>query len=279
MLSIFIPDYIVRRKNDISLNLALEALTFFTCKGTTSELAIRPFLIDSPAEVMSRFYELAKHPHPHVRRWASEGCRPRLPWAIGLPEFKKDPNPILPILETLCKDDSKFVQKSVANNLNDIAKDHPSIVLAFAEKWRGTHPNTDWILKHGLRTLLKQGNPNALALFGATPVEISTPELKLNRATIGIGETQDFSFTGMIKGTLPQKLRIEYAVDFVKFNGTTSRKVFMISEGLPKHGEILIRKSHRFTDFTTRKHYAGDHQISVLVNGVEITSANFQLLG
>lgn len=96
-----------------------------------------------------------------VRRLASEGCRPQLPWGQALASFKQNPLPVLRILELLKADPSPYVQKSVANNLNDISKTHPELVLETARRWQGQNAITDAILKHGCRTLLKKGNPEA----------------------------------------------------------------------------------------------------------------------
>src|SRR5690606_35514298 len=106
------------------------------------------------------------HKHWGVRRLASEGCRPRLPWGMALSHLKEDPLPIIPILENLKNDPSRFVRLSVANNMNDIVKDNPQTVIELAKKWYGTSKEVDWVIKHGCRTLLKQGNPDVMALFG-----------------------------------------------------------------------------------------------------------------
>jgi 3-methyladenine DNA glycosylase AlkC len=277
MLCIFVPDYVCRYKDNLPLEGALEALCYFTCHGTTSELAIRPFLIDQPNEVLQLQKKWITHEHPNVRRWISEGCRPRLPWAPALPVFKKDPEPILHILRAFIADDSKFVQKSVANNLNDISKDNPDIVLQFAEEHIDQHPNTNWILKHALRGLLKAGTPRALALFGAAPVTLQNPKLNLKFEKLQLGQSQTFEFTAQMSSPLPAKLRLEYAVDFRKANGSTSRKVFMISEKEPVSRDINAIKSHKFINYTTRKHYAGIHSITILVNGTEAVSSDFTL--
>ena len=277
MLSLFVPDYVLLRRDDLNMDEIKDALFFFTHNGTSSELTVRPFIQDHHDDMMAWMQGLSRHPHDHVRRFASEGCRPRLPWAMALPALKKDPAPIFPILENLCRDDSKFVQKSVANNLNDIAKDNPDAVLEFAKKKIGTHPNTDWILKHGLRTLLKASHPDALSLFGMNPVKVENPSIVLEKSEITLGEKQVFHFNAQLAHPLPDRLRIEYAVDFVKARGKTSRKVFMFREGEPTVKKIELSKSHNFTDFTTRKHYAGDHKISILVNGSEVASACFNL--
>lgn len=144
---------------------SIPALELFTI-GSSSEFAVRPFIVKYPDLMMKQMLTWAHHPHEHVRRLASEGCRPRLPWAMGLPEFKKDPSPILPILEALKNDPSEFVRRSAANNLNDIAKDHPELVLKLAGQWKGISEGTDSLIKHGCRSLLKKGNTKALEYFG-----------------------------------------------------------------------------------------------------------------
>lgn len=134
---------------------AIEKITQFT----SCEFVTHPFIIKYPDEMMKQMLVWSKHGHWGVRRLASEGCRPRLPWAMALPNLKKDPTPIIPILENLKNDPARFVRLSVANNLNDIAKDNPEIVIDLAKKWKGESKEVDWIIKHGCRTLLKQGNP------------------------------------------------------------------------------------------------------------------------
>ena len=276
MLAMFVPGYVVARGQD-KLDISLEALAKFTALGTTSELAIRPFIQAHPDMVMKRMLEWSGHQHPHIRRFSSEGCRPRLPWAMALPALKKDPAPILPILERLRQDDSKFVQKSVANNLNDITKDNPDTALAFAEKWIGSHKNSDWIIKHGMRSLLKQGNKRALTLFGSGPVTVKTTSLTLSHQQITMGNVLEFQFRALLEEPLPETLRIDYAIDFMKSSGKPSRKVFRISDISGPDTDISFSKSYRFEDLTTRKHYAGEHRISVILNGQEVTAATFTL--
>ena len=132
---IFLPEYIELYGMD-HFSLSMKAIEEST-KLVSAEFAIRPFIIRYPKETMATMLSWSKHPEASVRRLASEGCRPRLPWAMGLPDFKKDPGPILPILENLKNDSSEYVRRSVANNLNDIAKDHPDLALQIAKKWKG----------------------------------------------------------------------------------------------------------------------------------------------
>ncbi len=274
--NIIFPDFVeVFGLNDWSISLpALELFTIYS----TSEFAVRPFIMHDSERMMSQMKDWAKHENHHVRRLASEGCRPRLPWAVALPEFKHDPMPILPILDILKSDESEYVRKSVANNLNDMAKDHPDLVLELANRWYGKQPNTDWIIKHGCRTLLKKGHPLALQLFGFhQDIRIEISELKLSRQLLTIGES--FSFSFKLNATQEtNKLRLEYAVDYVKANGKRSRKIFQIVEKLFTANEATpFTRNHSFHEMTTRKHYAGVHLLTILVNGLEQASIEFEL--
>ncbi len=254
---------------------SLNALGQFT-RYSSSEFAIRPFLDKNPELVMHYMKNWAGHENENVRRFASEGCRPRLPWAMALPKFKKDPALILKVLEKLKNDESEFVRKSVANNLNDISKDHPEIVLEVCERWYGKSEKTDWIVKHACRTLLKQGNTRAMRLFGfGDPEHLEIRNLKMDKTTLKIGESLNFSFELINHEDKECKVRLEYAVDFVKANGKHSRKIFQIIEKEYKPGKHILKRKHSFADLSTRKHYHGIHKISIIVNGVE--KANIEL--
>jgi 3-methyladenine DNA glycosylase AlkC len=258
-------------------DLSLPALEYFT-KFSSSEFAIRPFLARNPQRVMAYMSELAENEDENVRRFASEGCRPRLPWAMALPEFKKDPAPILPILEKLKDDESEFVRRSVANNLNDISKDHPDLVLDICEQWYGKSPKTDWIVKHACRSLLKAGNKRALLLFGhGDPAGISVTKLRLENAIIVIGDDLRFSFQLINSGKKTAKLRLEYGIDYLKANRKTARKIFKITENHYQPGAHSFSRKHSFADMTTRRHYPGKHRISIIVNGEEKASAAFEV--
>jgi 3-methyladenine DNA glycosylase AlkC len=264
--AIVLPDYIEvygQEHWDISLP-ALGELT----KCGSSEFGIRPFLNKDLKGAMKYMTQWADDNDFKVRRFASEGCRPRLPWAAGVPALKKDPGLILPILEKLKNDPEEFVRKSVANNLNDISKDHPELVLDICERWQGTSKNTDWIIKHACRTLLKQGNKRAMLLFGfANPELMTVTQLEFSKNSPKIGEDISFSFKLNLKIPKKQKVRIEYIVHFVKANGKTSPKVFQIKESEMAPGEHVIYKKHSFKNMSTRKHYPGEHNFEVVVNG------------
>ncbi len=275
----YIPDFLAQYGlMDIALSLnAMEPISMIT----SCEFAIRPYLLADEKKAMKQMLAWSKHRHENLRRFASEGCRPRLPWAMAIPAFKKDPSPVLPILENLKNDTSVFVQKSVANNLNDISKDHPELVLEIVKRWQGQSAAADWIIKHACRGLLKAGNKEALHLFGtASSVLCDVHDLKLSKAKLKIGEQFQFDFRLQLKETVTTKLRIEYAIFYQKANGSLSKKVFKFSEGPYRHAiSHSFSRKHSFKDLTTRKHHAGKHVIAIIVNGNECARREFVLTG
>lgn len=255
---------------------SIPALEHFT-KFASSEFAVREFILQDEKRMMEQMLHWAGSDNHHVRRLASEGCRPRLPWAISLPVFKKDPQPVLAILNTLMNDESEYVRRSVANNLNDISKDNPDILLDWAGKWLCENDNTDRLIKHACRTLLKQGNQKALSLFGFSQVEhIQVSQFKI-QAVVALGQNLDFSF--LIKSQKKQlgKCRIEFAISFVKANGKQRQKVFKISESDYNDNEKKINKYFSFKEISTRKYYAGEHQLTIIINGIDQISKPFKL--
>jgi len=272
------PDFVEQFGLD-NFDTSVRALEWFT-QFSSSEFAVRPFIVRYHARMMVVMRKWALHDNEHVRRLASEGCRPRLPWGMGLPEFKRDPAPVLPILDALKADPSDYVRRSVANNLNDIAKDHPEVVLGVARRWLGTNKLTDALVKHACRTLLKRGDKRALALFGyrrTTGVKVTG--LRLSPTKLCIGEDLRFQFAVAHGARRPTALRLEYAVDFVKASRRTSRKVFKIAEGVFAPGKPrAFDRRHPFRDFTTRKHHPGEHRLSILVNGEVSAEGSLMLI-
>ncbi|WP_276132123.1 DNA alkylation repair protein [Polluticoccus soli] len=254
---------------------AMEEVTkFMSC-----EFAVRPFIVKYGDKMMTKMMAWAKHKHPRVRRLATEGCRPRLPWAMALPAFKKDPSAILTILEQLKADKDIWVKKSVANNLNDMSKDNPEFTLSVIKTWKGDDPNTNWIIKHASRTLLKQGHTELMELFGFK----KDKALKLERFTIHtpkvkMGKELVFSFD-ISNGSKQQKMvRLEYGMYYNRANGSMSKKVFKISEREYMAGETYsVTRKQSFKPITTRAYYPGLHKVSVIVNGHEMMDAEFSL--
>ena len=273
----FLPDYIEQYGMDDyeTSMIAFEKITQFT----SCEFAVRPFILKHPERLMKQMLNWSKHKNHNVRRFSSEGCRSRLPWSMALPFLKKDASPILPILENLKNDDSEYVRKSVANNLNDISKDHPKLVIKTAKKWIGKTKNTDWIVKHGCRTLLKQGNLEVMSIFGFGSIEdIEISHFEILTPKIQIGDYVEFSFQLHNKSDKKRKVRLEYGVYYQKANGSLNRKVFKISEKeYEAHSTTTIEKRQSFKVITTRKFHLGLHQISLIVNGNEVEVLDFEL--
>ena len=273
----FFPDFVeVYGQDDINWDLSISALERNT-EYWSSEFAVRAFIIKDEERMMAQMRKWSKHKSEHVRRLASEGCRPQLPWGQAISKFKKDPTPVLPILEQLKTDTSTYVQKSVANNLNDISKTHPDLVISIAKDWYGKNKSTNWIVKHGCRTLLKKGNRDVLALFGYDDTtSINIQDFTLETTSISIGEDLTFSFNILAKKAT--KTRLEYGIDYIKSNGKKSRKIFKISEvSLKENEKKSYMKKHSFADVSVRKHYPGIHSIAIIINGIEKDKLDFEL--
>jgi 3-methyladenine DNA glycosylase AlkC len=273
---LFFPDF-VEVYGIEKWEASMRALEEFT-KYSSSEFAVRPFIIRNQDKMMEQMQRWSLHEDEHIRRLASEGCRPRLPWATALVELKKDPTPILTILEHLKNDPSLYVRKSVANNLNDISKDHPNLLKQIVREWRGKDVHTDWIVKHACRSLLKKGDRETLQIFGYTlPASVSVQNLSLSNNALYLGETLTISFEVNNESNMPQNLRIECGIDFMKANGKQARKIFHLSEKSYPVGITPLTKKQLFQNLTTRKHYGGLHGVSILVNGEEMARTEFLL--
>lgn len=276
-LAMIFPDFVEVYGLD-HYDVSVNALEHFT-QYSSSEFAVRPFIVRYPKAMLKQHLKWAVHSNHHVRRLASEGIRPRLPWAMALPAFKENPAPLLPILEKLKTDPSDYVRRSVANCLNDISKDHPDVVLDVIKSWRSDSPETLWIIKHASRGLLKKGHTEALGNFGLNhKVGVQIKSFECSRKTLGIGES--FTFEASLKLTEKKAhlLRIEYKIYFMKANGKTSPKVFQIGTWNIEPGDThTLKRKHSFANLTTRKHYPGTHQLVLVVNGKEQAKVSFEL--
>lgn len=258
--------------------LSLPAIAYFTPFGS-SEFAIRPFIARDVTRAMAVLAVWATDTNEHVRRLASEGCRPRLPWGFALEEFKRDPAPILPILEILKDDESEYVRTSVANNLNDISKDHPDMTLAVATKWYGRNARTDWIVTRALRTLLKAGNPDALALVGVSPsAKVVVLGFQLDRNAVPVGSSVGYHFTVEVSGDEACLVRLELRVDYARPGGRASRKIFAIRTASLEPGSHVFRRSFSLAERSTRQHYPGTHRFSLVANGSTVAEAKFEVV-
>ncbi|MBB3589947.1 3-methyladenine DNA glycosylase AlkC [Rhizobium sp. BK529] len=259
---------------DIALEL-LKALT----PHFTAEFGIRQFIHKDQQRALTTIARWVEDRNHHVRRLASEGTRPRLPWAMRLPQLIKDPSPILPILTALMDDPEDYVRRSVANSLNDIAKDHPDLVAAFiADHIEAASAERRWLLKHASRTLLKKGHAQALANFGFGAASALKCELRLLNPSVLFGEGLDFEIRVRNAGRAAQSLMIDYAIYHMKADGTLSPKVFKWKTVTLAAGEDhVVQRRHAMRPITTRRYYPGEHRVVILINGAETASGAFVL--
>ena len=236
----------------------------------TGEFSIRPFIQRYEAETLARLTEWTQDPDPHVRRLVSEGTRPRLPWAGRLRRFQEDPAPVLELLERLRDDSAELVRRSVANNLNDIGKDHPDVLIEVARRWMvGASPERRALVRHALRTLVKRGNAAALEILGygeVAAVEIVDVKILPVQVVKGGAVTIEFG----VRSTTPrsQRLLVDLRVYYARANGSASPRVFKLRTlELPEGEEASFRKRLSLADLSTRKHYAGEHRVEALING------------
>ncbi len=277
-VTLVLPDYVGLYGHD-DFDTSMEALKFFTAFGS-SEFAVREFLRREPARTLAVMKAWSRDGNEHVRRLASEGSRPRLPWSFRLDALMADPELAAPILETLRADDSLYVRKSVANHLNDITKLHPAWVMSRLEGWPLENPQTAWIARHALRTLIKQGDRRALAVIGAGKKAAVKPGgLTVSPAKLKLGERLDIAFSLQSTARQSQRLVVDYAIHYVKKSGASSAKVFKLKELTLAAGETIhLRRSQLVKDFTTRTHHAGHHAVDIMVNGEKLASGGFDLV-
>ncbi|BCH22844.1 hypothetical protein MesoLjLc_25790 [Mesorhizobium sp. L-8-10] len=275
--SIALPEY-VALYGKAHFDLSMESLRFLTRFGS-SEFAIRPFLARDLRRALDVMETWARDDNEHVRRLASEGCRPRLPWSFQIKELVADPSPVATILETLKSDPSPYVRKSVANHLNDITKDSPAWVLERLDTWPMDDARTAWIVKHALRTLIKKGDPRALGLIGAgDKPEVRIDDFAVAPAAITLGQRIRMDARLVSISDAPQRLVVDYAVRYVRKGGSPSRKVFKLKTvDLAPRAACDLAVGQTIRDFTTRKHYPGRHLVELLVNGEVLAESGFDL--
>ncbi|MEO7992056.1 MAG: DNA alkylation repair protein [Chryseolinea sp.] len=256
---------------------SLEALKYFTQFGS-SEFAIRTFLKHDLHKTLKVMKQWSTDENHHVRRLSSEGSRPRLPWSFKLDEIIKEPALTLSILENLKCDDELYVRKSVANHINDLAKDSPDYVLKLVKTWDKTHQHTAWIMKRGIRSLLKQGDKKSMAIFNLTKdVKVSVKRFLLTNSVIRLNDSLQFQFDLVSEKSTNQTLMIDYRIHYFKKSGMQLPKVFKLKEVTLNPGEVLsIVKKQRFQDFTTRKLFSGLHILEIVVNGEVVKQKQFE---
>lgn len=245
----------------------------------SAEFAIRPFLQRYPEATLERLLIWTSDPNKHVRRLVSEGTRTRLPWGQRLPHFIADPDPVFALLEHLRDDNELYVRRSVANNLNDLSKDHPARVIKVLERWtRSGNEQRLWIARHALRTLLKQGNADALQALGYGPPAVRLERLVVPDA-VRFGDALLIEVELASTAKKAQRLMIDFAIHHVKKNGARTAKVFKWSKReLAPGATLALAKRHPFKPISTRRFYPGTHAVEVLVNGQRTGIREFELL-
>ncbi|RLP74493.1 DNA alkylation repair protein [Mycetocola tolaasinivorans] len=247
--------------------------------GLTAEFGIRGLLRHDLPRSLEIVQGWTTHPDEHVRRLASEGTRAYLPWGVRVPALIAAPEATLPILHALYRDPSEYVRRSVANHLNDIARHSPELVTETTAAWLAApDENTAWLVKHALRTLIKKGDPAALAQLGFAPATAEVSPLVLSADRVPAGGSLGFSAMVTNTGSAAAKLAIDYVVHFQKANGTLAPKTFKLVTRTLEPGEsIRVAKEHSFRPITTRRYHPGAHAIALQVNGVSFERAEFAL--
>jgi 3-methyladenine DNA glycosylase AlkC len=272
-------EYVARHGLD-HVDDSLRALKALTIRST-AEFAIRPFLLRHPQKTLAFLKTWAKDSNAHVRRLVSEGSRPRLPWGLRLKDFVADPAPILPLLEMLKDDPSEYVRRSVANSLNDIAKDHPDLVAGLAKRWmKDASRDRGRLVRHACRTLVKAGHTKTLAALGfAAKPKITLQHFSISTTKVVFGTHAAFSVQLRSTGRSPQNIVLDYVIHHRKKNGATTPKVFKWKTISLKSGESLrLERRHPLRAITTRVYYPGRHRIEIMANGQVLDGRDFDLM-
>ena len=272
-----VGEYIARHGQQ-DPHVALQALHALT-QRFTAEFAIRPFIVQHPALVFSTLQRWVLDDSPHVRRLVSEGSRPRLPWGLQLKSLIADPSPTLPLLLALQDDPSEYVRRSVANHLNDIAKDHPQRVVQWLREHLPEAPAPRRaLLRHASRTLIKAGDAQVLKAWGLGGTFKGSATLTVAPAGVDLGGEVTITLQLQSSAKRAQLLAIDYVVHHVKAHGGTSPKVFKGWQiELQPGAEVTLKKRHSMRLITTRRYHAGRHGIAVQINGRVVAEGSFVL--
>jgi len=260
---------------ELSMRAQHRLTQVFTC-----EFSIRPFLEQHTEATLERLHEWTKDPDEHVRRLVSEGTRSRLPWASRLRDFQQDPTPVLALLEKLKDDPALYVRRSVANNLNDIGKDHPGVLVKTAGRWmKSASEQRQWVVRHALRSAIKRSDPDALAVMGfGKAAQVDIMKSSITPGTVREGDKVRVSVDLHNPTKTGQNLLADLCVHYVKANGSTAPKVFKMTTLSLAPGETqTISKLISLLRMTTRRHYPGKHSVQLLINGKPHTLGHFVL--
>ena len=263
--------------DDFEISLAAQ---YELTQRFTAEFSIRPFLERHQERTLAQFRLWATDDNAHVRRLVSEGSRTRLPWAARLRAFQKDPGPVIELLELLKDDPDLYVRRSVANNLNDIGKDHPDVLVAVAQRWlQGATDERRWIVNHALRSAVKRTESGALAALGFGSVaNVAVRDASITPERVRIGQSVTITLSVANQEAVPQRVLADLRVHFVKSNGQPSAKTFKLRTfGLASKEKVSLQKTISLAQHTTRKHYPGIHTVELLLNGKAQRLGSFEI--
>lgn len=235
----------------------------------SSEFSVRHISLKFPQEVEAYMVKCSKDKDPHVRRWSSEGLRPRLPWSFKLTRYIAQPELNYQILKNLASDESKYVQKSVANHINDICKDNPQKALELVKSFP-VNKNSKWIINHGLRTLIKSGDQKVLKFLGYKKAKV-TVKMTVDKLAIKSGSSLMVSLEIINQSSTP--LIVDYGVIY-PHGGV---KVFKLTK-LSSQETKALNKKIDFKNLQTRKLRLGQHTIFIQVNGVVLEKVIVELI-
>jgi len=286
-LSLICCEYIAIHQK-LSLDQGLEYLQKMT-EFFSAEFAIRHFIIKQPVATLAILHTWLEHENHHVRRLVSEGTRPRLPWGMRLSIFIDQPELVMPLLVALRDDEEEYVRRSVANHLNDIAKDHPQLIIETAQQWLAEEElallsivqrkQRVKLIRHACRTLFKKGEPEVMALFGYQPAD--DVQCRLSSDQLRVPFSGNFEFEMLLEKNTAEDnlLMVDYVMHFQKANGKQAPKVFKwLDRSFTDKSKETVSKKHSFKKISTRKYYPGIHRLEVMVNGIKKAQIEFELL-
>ena len=279
-----VPEWVMLAGRD-EPEVALELLATCT-RWASGEFAIRPFIDDDPAAVMARLRTWAARDDEHVRRLCTEGTRPLLPWAPRLAAARTDPGFAVELLDRLVDDPSEFVRRSVSNHLNDLCKLDPGLAVDLAGSWTQRHAagttgsaRVDWVVRRGLRTLVKAGDPDTLRLLGHDPDLALRARLTLGTPVVHLGGAATWELRLRSEASRSASVVVDYAIGFLRADGTPGRKVFKwTTRELAPGQELVLERRHRITPISIRTYRTGTHPLEVQVNGRVVASTTFELV-
>jgi len=257
---------------------AMELLSRLTV-DLTGEFAVRSMLIARPERSLAVMQTWTAHESEHVRRLATEGSRPYLPWAKRVPWLLTHPRATRGLLDATYRDPSAFVRRSVANHLNDLSRVEPAVATTTAADWAvDADENAQWVIRHGLRTLVKAADPHALVLLGYTGDQLDVSEPSISRSLIPW--SGELAFTAVVanRGDTEANVAIDYSIGFQRADGSVRPKTFKLgSRRLAPGASVVVGKTHSFHPITTRRYYPGAHHVTVQANGAISPPAKFTL--